>query len=291
VKELNSRGPSFTAYPPPNIGSSALAYSMFLHNHRAGHGARDAALGFPSPALQGDRYEAGLDEGPALRPFAADIAALVEGRAAPDPAGADPGQVLRRAEDLEQLGRRLDAVLVLRQAVASAPGNEELLFRLVRLLEASGEGEEALEALDAGLQPARAAPRVRTRRGAVLCRMGRHAEAEADLRAALAAMPRDAEARLYLGLSLLRRGRHGEAIEELRQATALAPENGEAAFHLGEAWYHSGRFDQALVTLRQATELAPSDPRAYKLLGRLLDRMGRTEEAMAMHRKAREAGA
>lgn len=264
---------------------------MRLHNQRAGHGARDAELGFHPAALQGDLFHEGTDEGPALVPFAADIPALAPGGPDRFEGEVEPGSVLRRAEDLEHLGRRLDAILVLRQAVVDAPADVDLLFRLVDLLEAAGESEESLEVLDAGLKATRGTARVRIRRGAVLGRAGRHGEAEADLRTALSALPEDREGHLHLGISLLRRGRHAEAIEHLRKAASQSPEDGEAVFHLGEAWYHSGRFDQALVTLRQAADLAPEDPRAYKLLGRLLDRMGRTEEAMAMHRKAREAGA
>ena len=263
----------------------------FLFNRRAGDGADHAELGLDSSQLEGDLRDPGPDEAPALRPFAAAIPLTQQALPEALPDEPEPVRVLRRVGDLEKLGRRLDATLVLRQAVLDAPDDVDLLLNLARVLEAEGEADEALAALELGLQATGSAIPVRIHRGALLARLGRHSEAEADLRAAMSAAPDMLEAHLHLGLSYLRRGKQAEAIPLFQRAADLAPDHPETVLLLGEAWYHVGRLDQAEATLLRATELAPNDPRAYKLLGRLLDRTGRTEEAMIMHRKAREAGA
>jgi Flp pilus assembly protein TadD len=261
---------------------------MHLHSRRVASGD-DADFGFDPLALEGDARDVAPDEGPALFPFAADFPPSLLAESGSDVDEPHDARVLVRVRDLEGLGRRLDAIMVLRQSLGEEPGNVRLRLRLAELLEANGEEDTALEELETGLRT-RADAALQVQRGALLGRMGRHAEAEQELRAAIAVSPDSVDAALHLGLSLLRRGRHADALRELERAQSLAPRRGDVSFHLGEAWYHSGQLDRALQNLLRASELAPEDPRAYKLLGRLLDRMGRTEEAMVMHRKAREAG-
>ncbi len=263
---------------------------MHLFNRRAGHGSDDADLGFDPTPLEGDPREPAQDEGPALVPFGADFPPAWSTRSGEDEGGSLEARVLARVRDLELLGRSLDGLPVLRQALSEAPVAVPLWLRLAELLEGSGEEDAALDELDQGLRLTKGDPALRVHRGALLGRMGRHAESEEALRSALEVAPESVEGQLHLGLSLLRRGRHTDALGPLERAMALAPDRGDVAFYLGEGWYHAGQLDQALLALERATELTPNDPRAYKLLGRLLDRMGRTEEAMAMHRKARGAG-
>src|SRR6187455_220687 len=262
---------------------------MHLHSRRSTPGD-DADFGFDPLALEGDAREVAPDEGPALFPFAADFPPSLLAESSSRVDEPHDARVLVRVRDLEGLGRRLDAIMVLRQSLGEEPGNVRLRHRLAELLEASGEEDTALEELEAGIRASRWDAALQVQRGALLGRMGRHPEAERELRAAIAMAPDSVDAALHLGLSLLRRGRHSDALTELQRAQSLDPRRGDVAFHLGEAWYHGGQLDRALQNLMRASELAPEDPRAYKLLGRLLDRMGRTEEAMVMHRKAREAG-
>lgn len=261
---------------------------MYLHSRRHPNDAAD--LGFDPLALEGDAPASAPDEGAALFPFAEDFPSASMTEAWGRIEETQDARVLVRVRELEALGRRLDAIMVLRQSLGEEPGNTRLRLRLAELLEASGEVDTALEELETGIRATEANASMHIQRGALLGRMGRHAEAEQELRNAIAGTPDSVDAALHLGLSLLRRGRHAEALQELERAHSLDPRRGDVAFHLGEAWYHGGEMDRALQNLMRASELAPEDPRAYKLLGRLLDRMGRTEEAMVMHRKAREAG-
>ncbi len=260
-----------------------------LHHSRSDAGEARALEGFDAGPLEGDLVGSSRDEGPLLRPYAADFSEPVVG-VAQTTLAADEDRDLRRARELEGLGRRLDAVLVLRQALADRPEAVDVRLALASMLDRNGDTEDAIEVLTAGLGRGFANPQLLIPRGALLGKLNRHAEAEADLRRALDSEPNQPEAHLQLGIALVRRGRIPEALPVLQRARQLDQDNGEAAFHLGEVLYHLGDLSAALDTLRRATELAPRDPRAFKLQGRLLDRQGRTEEAMVMHRKARDLG-
>jgi len=242
------------------------------------------------PFHEGDLLGPEVDEGPALRPYAATFPA----QAPPIPGTPDAASVtegaFHRAVEQERRGRRLDAIMALRQLLADDPAHGEGRIRLAHLLDTTGDPDGALDLLSEGLGLQPGNRRLREERGAHLCRHGRHAEAEADLLEALDPRAPTATTTLYLGLSLLRRGRHAEAVPYLERAAAIAPADGLAFLHLGEARFQAGDFAGALAALQTAARLSPSDPRPFALAGRLLDRLGRTDEAMEMHRQARLAG-
>ena len=259
-----------------------------LFTSRAGIGETEALEGREGLPLEGDLLHASADEGPALRPYAATLA-VPEPEAA-TPAGAEAEIALQRAGELSRLGRRSDAVHVLRSLLAERPGEERASRDLARHLESAGEPDTALEVLTTALGLQGDHVGLRSDRGALAARLGMHAEAERDLRHALGVAPNDPGAHLQLGLVLFRLSRLTDALDHLQRAAMLAPDDADAAFHLGEAWYQKGALDRALAALERAATLRP-EARAYSLLGRLLDRLGRTEEAMIMHRRARDAAA
>ncbi len=261
-----------------------------LYTSRSNAGEARALEGFDADQLEGDPLFTSHDEGPSLRPYAADL----PGRISDDLSGAtrsEDDQVLRRADELTTLGRQLDAVLVLRQALIERPGVVDVRVRLAHLLVNQSETEEALAILTAGLGTHPTAAPLLVARGALLGLLNRHREAEDDLRLALTTAPEDHTAHLQLGLALIRRGLVLEGLPSLQRAERFGPDDPDVAFHLGEAYYHAGDLETARAQLHRATELRPNDARPYKLLGRLLDRLGRTDEAMAMHRRARDASA
>jgi Flp pilus assembly protein TadD len=261
-----------------------------LYTSRSDAGEAQALEGFDADRLEGDPLFTSRDEGPSLRPYAADL----PGRVSDDlhrPTRSEDDQALRRANELESLGRRLDAVLVLTQALIERPGVVNVRLRLAHLLATHAETDEALEILTAGLEADPKPAPLLVARGALLGSLNRHREAEHDLRLALTTAPEDHTAHLQLGLALIRRGLVHEGLPSLQRAERFGPEDPDVAFHLGEAYYHAGDLETARAQLHRATELRPNDARPYKLLGRLLDRLGRTDEAMAMHRRARDASA
>jgi tetratricopeptide (TPR) repeat protein len=259
-----------------------------LRNSRAPDPDEHSLEGFDRADLEGDAVGPIADEIPWLRPFGTDVPGfmLTDSAATQEP---EAIRVPRQARELTAIGRRLDAVLLLRRYLDEAPGDAAVRTLLAESLEENGEPEDALEELSRALKDTAEPIDILVRRGAILVRQGRTTEAERDLRDAIRRRPGHAPAYFQLGLALLRRGLGGDAATALREALRTAPDNPDAHYYLGEALQAQGDLSGALAALEQSAGLAPANPRSYKLMGRLLDRLGRTDLALEMHKKAREA--
>lgn len=248
-----------------------------------------AEEGFDRADLEGEAIGPVSDEIPWLRPFGADIEGLVLADSATE-FEPEATRIPRQARELVTLGRRLDALLLLRRYLEDSPRDAEVRTLLAELSDDGDEPEIAMEELTVALADASDPIPILVRRGAILARRGRTAEAERDLRDAIRQRAGYAPAHLHLGLALLRRGLGAEAADALREALRWAPDDPDATYYLGEALHSVGDLPGALRTLERAAMLAPALPRSYKLMGRLLDRIGRTEDARAMHQRARSTG-
>ncbi len=248
-----------------------------------------AEEGFDRADLEGEAIGPVSDEIPWLRPFGADIEGLVLADSATE-LEPEATRVPRQARELVALGRRLDALLLLRRYLDDSPRDAEVRTLLAELLDDGDEPEIAMEELTVALTDASDPVPILVRRGAILARRGRTAEAERDLRDAIRQRAGYAPAHLHLGLALLRRGLGADAADAFRDALRWTPDDPDATYYLGEALHSAGDLPGALGTLERAAMLAPTLPRSYKLMGRLLDRMGRTEDARAMHQRAGSAG-
>ena len=262
-----------------------------LRNSRSPDPDELASQGFDRAELEGSAIEPVAEEITWLRVFGADL----PGPLLSDSSGMESetagDRLLRQARELVGLGRRLDALLLLRYALepGAHPAVVQSRLLLAELLEQTGETEEALAELGLALQADRENFVVLIQRGALLARTGKHTEAERDLRQAIRQRPDDPSGHAQLGLCLLRRGRAGDAARTFKDALRYAPDDPELLYQLGESLQSTGEVDGALTVLEQAAARAPQDPRPLKLMGRLLDRLGRTEQAMVMHRRARDA--
>jgi protein O-GlcNAc transferase len=118
--------------------------------------------------------------------------------------------------------------------------------------------------------------------GVALVQLGRHADAEGWLRAALRLQPRSGTTRMCLGLALQGLGRIPDAEKELREAVRLDPSSGEATGNLGLLLLHSGRTDEGLSLLRKRTGLEPASTDARVALGNALVSLGRAQEALGV---------
>lgn len=120
------------------------------------------------------------------------------------------------------------AEAMVRQQLAKTPDDREIRIELARLLRARGALPEALRELDAACEGSaeQAAPLLRA---SILTRLGRHDEAIAAQRLAIAA---EEHPRALLGLTHLLKtvGRIDEAAEASRRALEIDP-------GLGEAWW------------------------------------------------------
>jgi tetratricopeptide (TPR) repeat protein len=128
-------------------------------------------------------------------------------------------------------------------------------------------------------------------RGVRLAREGRCEAALADLAAARAESPRDAELAGLEGECLLRLRRYGEAVRALEAATALAPERAELQLALAKARFHDGDYAAAEQALAHASSVA--DDAEYELyLGMLrLERGDAAGAAEALERARRRDAA
>ncbi len=262
-----------------------------LRNNRSPDSDELGLEGFDRLDLEGDAIGPAAEEIPWLRPFGADLPGPLLADSPSVPEEPESAKTLRQARALIQLGRRLDATLLLRRSITDDPRGADPSARLLlaELLDQSGEPEAAVAELGQALELLPDPFPALVQRGNLLARMGRLPEAEGDLRTAVRQRPGDPKGHYQLGMTLLRRGRGKEAARSLETALQASPSDAELLYQLGEARQSVGDLEGALVVLQRAAGQAPRDPRPLKLMGRLLDRLGRTEEAMAMHRQAREA--
>jgi tetratricopeptide (TPR) repeat protein len=125
-----------------------------------------------------------------------------------------------------------------------------------------------------------------TNLGEALSAEGRHDEAVAQYRRAIALKPDWAPAYYNLGSALSRGGRAGEAVTEFERALALQPDYPRARFGLGSALLAAGRPRQALDHLRQAAASLPESADVRRALGIALAREHRVTEAIAAFTEA-----
>ncbi len=137
-------------------------------------------------------------------------------------------------------------------AVAAAPNDAALRYRLAELQE------------DAGQVPA----------------------AVASLRAAIGLRPDYAEAYSYLGLLLADSGDNAAAIASLERAVGLKPDYVRAWNNLGSALRSAGRLDDAVAAIRNALRLQPDYAHGHATLGLLERDLGDEAAAEASLRTA-----
>lgn len=118
----------------------------------------------------------------------------------------------------------------------------------------------------------------------------RWAEAEAELRRAVALEPGLIIARHYLSIVLQHLGRFGEAIEVVADTLVVDPLSPGLNLTLGRAHMHAGRPAEAIGPLRTAVEIAPQLVFAHHQLGHVLLQLGRRAEGVEAFRRAAEAG-
>lgn len=104
--------------------------------------------------------------------------------------------------------------------------------------------------------------------GVIAQQRGKHAEAVARFREALALQPNFGPAHLLLGSSLLALKKNVEALGELRRAVTLMPKEPRARLQLAKAYEASDNWMSAVEQLQKLTELAPQDPEYSYQLGR-----------------------
>ena len=124
--------------------------------------------------------------------------------------------------------------------------------------------------------------------GTFLAREKRSAEAIAEFRMVVNAMPDNPMVRNNLGRVLADSGQVDEAIEQLQLALKRLPD--QPAFHanLGKAYLQKGNVDDAVAELRKAIALKDDDLESHYSLGVALAKKGDIDAAIAEFRRAVE---
>lgn len=152
----------------------------------------------------------------------------------------------------------------------------DLVARRAALAEALGQGDLLEDSLRE-MAPSSAFARLDLAER--LASRGRLAEAEGELRAALAVEPSLAAAHYGLGVVLAAGGRPYEAVAALRRARDLTPEDPQVLNNLGYLVGELGDFAEAEALLEEARRRSPTWPLPCFNLAALLERAERDAEA------------
>ena len=165
----------------------------------------------------------------------------------------------------------------LRLACEKGPKLLDACYFFARTLYALDRYEPSLKVLD---QITPKTWRIRVAQGQALEALGKPAEAEHELRAAVAegqsANPQSGTA---LGLFLVRQGRFDEAVAPLQAVIARHPLAADAQLYLGRALVEQGKLAEAIPHLERAVDLNGASSQAHLLLAKAYARVGRATEA------------
>ncbi|HET9480912.1 MAG TPA: tetratricopeptide repeat protein [Candidatus Polarisedimenticolia bacterium] len=118
--------------------------------------------------------------------------------------------------------------------------------------------------------------------------VGRHREAEAEYRRALAIAPGHARTHYNLGTLLEATGRQAEAIASYAEAARLDPSYAEAHHNLGVLLEKAGRAEEAVRAFRRAVEARHTNAASHYGLASVLEKGGDVDGAIASYRAAIE---
>jgi Flp pilus assembly protein TadD len=182
-----------------------------------------------------------------------------------------------------------DARTLFESTVRLSPGSARAHANLGLAYEDAGERERARSEYERAIALAGGAPESagpHNNLGNLDREDGRLADAERELRAALAADPRHAGAHGNLALVLQALGRNDEAERVLLEGLAMAPDAATLRSNLGNMYFRRNDLPRALAEYQQAVALDPEHADAHNNLGSVLFRLGRLDEAEAEYRTA-----
>lgn len=141
----------------------------------------------------------------------------------------------------------------------------QLYTRLVEAWNALGQPQEALRMIEQGLAQIGERHELLRSRGVILEGLGRRAEAEAALRAAVAIEPLDPDANFDLAIVLLQADRRAEATRYLQAALVRQPTFPKALSLLAQLALDAGQIDDAGNYVRPLYDANPGEPAVQAL--------------------------
>lgn len=197
-----------------------------------------------------------------------------------------PGALTLHGQALAALGRGIEAVGVLQQAVRRDPESATAWRTLAEQLLIQGDQPGADQAQAQAIRTSVNDPRLRDA-AIALCR-NELPIAERLLKDHLKQQPNDVAALRMLAELAGRIGRYPDAEKLLRHALELAPGFRPARFNLATLLYRSGEAAGALAELGKLLEEDPDNPAYRNLMGVVLTRTGELEDAAEQFERALE---
>lgn len=194
---------------------------------------------------------------------------------------------------LHQSGQPSEAVVLIARGLEAAradAGGEgaqhaALYCNLGNALQASGQGDAAIESYRRGIELAPNIAELRSNLGNALHAQGNLTAAIESHRAALAIQPDYPECQFNLGNVLAESGQPHAAIDCYRFALKLRPNYAEALNNLGNGLLSVGDVDEALQTLRRAHAVAPWSIDIRINFASALSAAGQVDAAIAGYRQ------
>lgn len=184
-------------------------------------------------------------------------------------------------------GQLQDALRLFERAAAAAPGDPRAHAHKATCLAKLGRPQEAIEALDQALTALRRVEsELRQRRGNLMTRVGRHAEAQHTLRRAVELEPANADAWYDLGVSLRESGMLADAAAAFRRAAELDPQGVDAWVNLASTYAAADRLADAEAALEQAAIRDPGDVDVLFQLGLCRTGLGHFDDALEAYDRA-----
>ncbi len=180
---------------------------------------------------------------------------------------------------LVQTGRPQEAVPLMHQAIAIAPGHAPFHLNLGSVYGVLGQHQQALDCFDAALAIDPAPADTHANRGLALVKLDRFAEALVSLDAALARVPTHVGALDNRGVALRETGNPAAALACHDAALARQPNYAPGHVNRGATLQALARYEQALAAYDQSLVLAPREAEAHNNRGTVLQALERWAEA------------
>ena len=180
-------------------------------------------------------------------------------------AAGDSAQLVAMAREAAEAGQHGTAADLYRRALARQPTNADAVVGLGDALLARGDPQQAAEAYKLLLNGDRPNPAAARGFARAMLALNRPETALAQLEQANKVQP-DADTLNVTGVALDTLGRHAEAQAAYRQALALAPGDRRIRGNLGLSLALGGSPDEGIATLRELAEGSGSDARARQNL-------------------------
>lgn len=222
----------------------------------------------------------------------------------PDESGLKSRVTMRAAAALDSLERSDEAIKLLEERIASAPGDLNLHDTISAIYRSKKRWPEAIAAATKAIELIPGEPQkphwnLFYSRGMAYERSKQWPLAEADFKKALSLLPGDprtegdkaalAHVLNYLAYSWVDMGMNiDESFVMLKRAVELQPRDGYIIDSLGWAYYKLGKYEDAVRELERAVDIRPQDPVLNDHLGDAYWKVGRMNEARFQWNHARD---